>query len=194
MPGFGINRLELIAKKYLDQANGDRRTAAQLLRRRVDSNAALKLGIMELLVEPATWDLMRQATTDLEADTEEPDTESSQENEQKTSSSNIAIAQKQFEGHIKKMRILPFPGASRKRELVNQFEDLKDRVTATVGQDCKLFLALNAAVHSKRHTDIRHVLAVYESQPYVVLDRIWSAKSVVLATTSIVAPISLRPG
>ena len=172
MPGFGINRLELIAKKYLDQANGDRRTAAQLLRRRVDSNAALKLGIMELLVEPATWDLMRQATTDPEADTE-----SIQENEQKTTSSNIAIAQKQFEGHIKKMRILPFPGASRKRELVNRFEDLKDRVTATVGQDCKLFLALNAAVHSKRHTDIRHVLAVYESQPYVVLDRIWSAKS-----------------
>lgn len=104
-------------------------------------------------------------------------TEPIQENEQKTSPANIAIARKQFEGHIKKMRILPFPGASRKRELVNRFEDLKDRVTATLGQDCKLFLALNAAVHSQRHTDIRHILAVYESQPYVVLDRIWSAKS-----------------
>ena len=86
------------------------------------------------------------------------------------------------------MRVLPFPGASRKRELVNQFEDLKNRVTATLGQGCKLFHALKAAVHSKRRTDIWHVLAVYESQPYVVLDRIWSAKSVVLATTSIVAP------
>ncbi len=188
MAGFDINRLELIAKKYLDQADGDRRTAAQLLRRRVDSNAALKLGIMELLVEPATWDLMRQAATDPEANTEPI-----QENEQKTSSANIATARKHFEGHIKKMRVLPFPGASRKRELVNRFEDLKNRVTATLGQDCNLFHALKAAVHSQRRTDIRHVLAVYESQPYVVLDRIWSAKSVVLATTSIVAPISLRP-
>ena len=177
MPGFDRNRLELIAKKYLDQANGDRRTAAQLLSRRVDSNAALKLGIMELLVEPATWDLMRQAATDPEADTEGVDTTPNGENEQKTSSANIAIARKQFEGHIKKMRMLPFPSENRKRELVNRFEDLKDRVTATVGQECKLFLALNAAVHSKRRTDIRHVLAVYESQPYVVLDRIWSAKS-----------------
>ena len=76
------------------------------------------------------------------------------------------------------MRVLSLPGTSRKPELVNRFEDLKDRVTATLGQDCKLFLALNAAVYSQRHTDIRHVLAVYESQPYyVVLDRIWSAKS-----------------
>lgn len=170
MPGFDINRLEPIVKKYLDQANGDRKTAAQLLRQRVDSNAALKLGIMELLVEPATWDLMRQAATDPDADTGPI-----QENEQKASSANIA--RKQFERHIEKMRIQPFPGASRKRELVNRFEDLKDRVTATVGQDCRLFLALNAAVHSQRLTDIRHVLAVYESQPYVVLDRIWSAES-----------------
>ncbi len=75
------------------------------------------------------------------------------------------------------MRVPPFPGASRKRELVDRFEDLRNRVTATLGQDCKLFHAFKAAVHSKRRTDIRHVLAVYESQPYVVLDRIWSAKS-----------------
>ncbi|MDH3669803.1 MAG: hypothetical protein OES46_01395 [Gammaproteobacteria bacterium] len=177
MPGFDMNRLELIAKKYLDQANGDRRTAAQLLRRRVDSNVALKLGIMELLVEPATWDLMRQAATDPKTETEKTDTEPIQEKEQQTSSAKMAVARKQFEGHIKKMRILPLPGTSRKRELVNRFEDLKDRVTATLGRDCKLSLAIDAAVHSRRRTDIRHVLAVYESQPYVVLDRIWSANS-----------------
>ena len=177
MAGLDISRLELIAKKYLDQADDDRRTAAQLLRRRVDSNAALKLDIMELLVEPATWDLMRQAATDPAVHREEAETESIQKNEQDASSANIAIARKQFEGHIKKMRALPFPGANRKRELVNRFEDLKDRVTAILGEDCKLFYALNAAVDSKRRTDIRHVLTVYESQPYVVLDRIWSAKS-----------------
>ena len=48
---------------------------------------------MELLVEPAMWDLIRQTATDPDADTEPI-----QENEQKTSSANIAIARKRFEG------------------------------------------------------------------------------------------------
>lgn len=172
MAEFDTNHLELIARKYLGQAGGDRREAAQLLLQRVDSNAALKLRVMELLVEPATWDLIRQASTGPETGTEPI-----QEDKNRTLSANTAVTRKQFEGHIKKMRVLPFPGAGRKRELVHRFEDLKDRVTTALGQDCKLFRALDTAVRSKRYTDIRHVLAVYESQPYVVLDRIWSTRS-----------------
>lgn len=169
MTGFDVNRLELIAKKYLNQAAGDRREAAQLLLRRVDSNAALKLRVMELLVEPSTWDIMRRASTDA-------DTERLPQNEPRLSSTDVAITRKKFEAHIRKMRVLPFPGRNRKRELVSRCEDLRDRVTVTLGQDCRLFYALNTAVRSERRTDIRHVLAVYESQPYVVLDRIWTAR------------------
>ncbi len=173
MAGFDVTRLELIAKKYLAQADGDRRTAAQLLRRRVDSNVALKLGIMELLVEPATWDLMRQASTVPDADT---NTEPVEDDELKTSVADIASVRTRFERHISKMNVLPFPGASRKHELLSGFEDLKDRVTTTLGEDGKLFHALSVAVQTKRRADIQHVLAVYESQPYAVLDRIWSTE------------------
>ncbi|MFQ6024793.1 MAG: hypothetical protein ACE5NW_18935, partial [Acidiferrobacterales bacterium] len=152
MPKYEPSQIEAIAQRCLQQADGDKKKAAQLFRKRIDASATLKVALLELLLHEGVWDTIREL-----ADEAPPADDGIQEEERLRQ-----LARNRFEGQIARMKMLPFPRRRRRLDLIRELGELRELVRSSLGAECKLFRVVEEALETKKLSAIRHALLLYE--------------------------------
>ncbi len=173
MPKYDAKRVEVMAQQCLRQAGADKAKATELLRKRVEANAELKSALVEPLIDRA----VAEAINRVARKTRSKPKQAGPAAEEDDAARLARLARKQFERQVKRIKLLPFPGRSRKLDLLREMGDLRERVRSSLGTDCKLFQALAQALDTRKLSDIRHALLLYEAQPYTLLDVVWQSRS-----------------
>lgn len=169
MHEYEANQVEAVVRECLHKTSGDRKKATQLFGQRVKADAKLRSAVIEPLVDQALSDTTAKTAAKMRSELKDV-----REPEKNDDSHRVRlIARQQFERQVKRMKLLPFPTRSRKLDLLRELGDLREQVRSSLGTECKLFRVLEEALDSKRLSDIRHALILYEAQPCSMLDRVW---------------------